>query len=92
VRVRFTPSAAAELDTILDQIGERSTQGAANVKRRIQEVVDLLSLHPEAGQRTSLAGLRRLVANPYPYLVFYQITTDEIVIHGVRHGARKPQV
>jgi len=34
--------------------------------------------------------LRRIVVYPYPYLIFYQILDDEIVIHGVRHAARKP--
>jgi plasmid stabilization system protein ParE len=32
----------------------------------------------------------RIIASPYPYLIFYQATEDEIVIHGVRHGARRP--
>jgi plasmid stabilization system protein ParE len=31
-----------------------------------------------------------MVASPYPYLIFYQATEDEIVIHGVRHSARRP--
>jgi hypothetical protein len=28
--------------------------------------------------------------SPHPYLIFYEATEDEIVIHGVRHGARRP--
>jgi toxin ParE1/3/4 len=31
-----------------------------------------------------------MIASPYPYLIFYQATDDEIVIHGVRHSARHP--
>jgi hypothetical protein len=27
---------------------------------------------------------------PYPYLVFYEVKDDEVVIVGVRHGARDP--
>ncbi|RYG75413.1 MAG: type II toxin-antitoxin system RelE/ParE family toxin, partial [Alphaproteobacteria bacterium] len=27
---------------------------------------------------------------PYPYLIFYEITEAEIVIHAVRHGSRDP--
>ena len=34
--------------------------------------------------------MRRIVVTPYPYLVFYRVAADEIVIHGVRHAARKP--
>jgi plasmid stabilization system protein ParE len=27
---------------------------------------------------------------PYPYLVFYEPTETEIIIHAVRHAARDP--
>jgi toxin ParE1/3/4 len=50
----------------------------------------LLLQHPSAGQLTSKGRLRRMIASPYPYLIFYRVTEDEIVIHGVRHGARNP--
>jgi plasmid stabilization system protein ParE len=42
------------------------------------------------GARTSSKRLRRLIARPYPYLIFYEVSDDEIVIHGVRHSARRP--
>jgi toxin ParE1/3/4 len=31
-----------------------------------------------------------VLASPYPYLIFYAATGDELVIHGVRHSARRP--
>jgi hypothetical protein len=31
-----------------------------------------------------------MVVSPYPFLIFYRATEDEIVIHGVRH--RSPAV
>jgi len=91
VRLRYTPRPAAELDEVLDYIAEHSPKGAAKVKRRMQTIIALLLRHPEMGQRTNRAQLRRIVAHPYPYLVFYQATPDEIIIHGVRHGARRPR-
>nr|WP_291690229.1 hypothetical protein [Bradyrhizobium sp.] len=33
------------------------------------------------GVRTRDARIRRLTTSPYPFLVFYEITSDEIVIH-----------
>jgi hypothetical protein len=27
---------------------------------------------------------------PYPYVVFYEVKDDEVVVVGVRHGARDP--
>jgi hypothetical protein len=31
-----------------------------------------------------------LTTTPYPFLVFYEVTKDEIVIHAIRHAARDP--
>jgi plasmid stabilization system protein ParE len=90
LRLRYTPEAAAELDAVLNYIAERSPTGARRVKARIQEMINLALLHPYAGTRTRRRGLRRLVASPYPYLIFYEAASDEIIIHGIRHGARKP--
>jgi toxin ParE1/3/4 len=74
----------------LDYIEARSPQGAANVKRRLQAVIDLVADHPEAGRVTNQADLRRVVVSPYPYVVFYRSDPAGIVIHGVRHAARRP--
>jgi plasmid stabilization system protein ParE len=90
VKLRYTPRAAAELDAVLDYIGTRSPKGARHVQARIQAIIDLLLQHPRAGRLTSKRGLRRMVVSPYPFLIFYQATEDEIVIHGVRHTARHP--
>jgi toxin ParE1/3/4 len=76
---------------ILDYIDARSPQGAENVKRRLQAVIGLLADHPDAGRRvTDKGNLRRVVASPYPYVIFYRPDTTGIVIHGVRHAARRP--
>ena len=50
----------------------------------------MLQFYPLAGAATDDPIIRRIVARPYPYLVFYEITDEEIVIHAVRHGAREP--
>jgi toxin ParE1/3/4 len=90
VKLRYTLRAAAELNEVLAYIEERSPRGARHVQARIQTIINLLLQHPHAGQLTSNGRLRRMVVSPYPYLIFYEVTQDEIVIHGVRHGARRP--
>jgi plasmid stabilization system protein ParE len=89
VKLRYTLRAAAELDKALAYIEVRSSLGANRVRARIQTVINLLLRHPYVGQLTSKGRLRRIVASPYPYVIFYRATKDEIVIHGVRHGARR---
>jgi toxin ParE1/3/4 len=78
------------MSEILDHIEAESRHGAQNVKRRLQAVIDLLAEYPESGRLTNKHGLRRAVANPYPYLIFYRPDATGIVIHGVRHAARRP--
>jgi toxin ParE1/3/4 len=90
VKLRYTPRALIELDEALAYIAERSPQGARRVHTRIQAITALLVQRPRSGPRTSNPRLRRIVATPYPYLVFYEVTDDEIIIHAVRHGARDP--
>jgi plasmid stabilization system protein ParE len=89
VRLRYTRRAVAELDEALSFIERQSPKGALSVKERIQEVIALLLQHPHAGPLTNKSRLRRIVAYPYPYLIFYQATETEIVIHGAGHGSRR---
>ena len=90
MKLRYTLRGAAELDKVLVTIEERSPQGARHVQARIQAIINLLLQYPHAGQPTSKGRLRRVVTFPYPYLIFYHATEDELVIHGVRHSARRP--
>ena len=90
MRLRYTRRALAELDEVLAYIAERSPQGAHHVRARIHAIINLVVQHPDIGRLTSKGCLRRIGASPYPYLIFYCVVGDEIVIHGVRHGARKP--
>ena len=90
MRLRYTRPAVADLSAILDYISARSPQGAYRVQARLRALIDLLPRYPNIGRRTSDPSIRRLMATPYPYLVFYEVTDAEIIIHAVRHAARDP--
>jgi plasmid stabilization system protein ParE len=90
VRLRYTLPALADLNAVLDYIAAHSPQGARRVQARVQAVIDLLLLHPHIGTRTDDPAIRRMTTSPYPYLVFYEATEVEIIIHAVRHAARDP--
>ena len=66
MRLRYTRRALAELDGVLSFIETQSPKGASSVKRRIEEVVELLVEHPLAGPLTSRGRLRRIVAYLIP--------------------------
>lgn len=90
MRLRYTLPALADLSAILDYIAAHSPQGARRVQTRIKALTDLLLLHPYIGRRTQDPVVRRMTTTPYPYLVFYEVTESEVIIHAIRHAARDP--
>jgi toxin ParE1/3/4 len=88
VKLRFTLPALTDLDEVLDYVAQRSPQGAARVQARIKAVVELVLRHPHIGTMTEDPTIRRMPTVPYPYLIFYEATADEVIVHAVRHGAR----
>ena len=90
VKLRYTLPALADLSSILDYVAAHSPQGARRIQARIQAIIDLLLIHPHIGTRTDDPVIRRLTTPPYPYLVFYEATEAEIIIHAVRHAVRDP--
>lgn len=53
-------------------------------------MIDVLLQHPHLGTRTNDPMIRRMTVVPYPYLIFYEATDAEIIIHAVPHAARNP--
>lgn len=90
LKLHYTLPALADLNSVLDYIAAHSPQGARRVQARIQAIIDLLLLYPGIGTRTDDPTIRRMTALPYPYLIFYEATETEIIIHAVRHAARDP--
>jgi len=62
------------------------------VQARLQQVMNLLLEHPEVAPLTQKRGLRRIVAVPYPYAIFYRVAGEEIIISAIRHTARRTLV
>lgn len=91
MKIRFTRPALHDLDGILEHIAARSPLGAGRVHARIKDVLELLTQHPRIGVQTADPTIRRINAAPYPYLIFYEIGSDDVIIHAVRHSARDPR-
>jgi len=87
MRVKFNRGALADIDEIAAYIAERNPKAAAELLARIEAVAKLLERTPEIGTRTDRPNLRKLVIGSY--LMVYEITAREVVIHYVRHGARR---
>ena len=90
MRLRFTPDALADIDSLLSGIADKSPPGALRVRNRLNAVRDRILDHPRSGTRTNAQRLRRILVTPYPYWLFRQITDGAIVIIALRHSARDP--
>jgi toxin ParE1/3/4 len=90
MKLRYTLPARQDLAEIFSYINLHSQGGAVRVQFRIKAIAELLLLHPHIGIATEDNTIRRIATSPYPYLIFYEPTDDEIVIHSVRHSSRKP--
>ncbi|HEY1245687.1 MAG TPA: type II toxin-antitoxin system RelE/ParE family toxin [Hyphomicrobiaceae bacterium] len=91
MNLRYSPRARRDLAEIADYLTARSPNGALSVERRIRKTIDLITAFPGAGRRLDRRpAVRVMPLGRYPYLIFYTLHDDEIVVLHVRHGARKP--
>jgi toxin ParE1/3/4 len=91
MRVRYTSTALLEVGDILTYIADDSPRAAARVSAEIERTVERLSRYPLSSSREADEGDTRVArVGRYPYLIFYAIEEDEVVILQVRHGARQP--
>ena len=88
MKVRITPLAAEDLASITDWISRDSPRLAASFRRELRaKCADLAStsdhypLAPEAGEQ-----VRKRVHRPF--LIFYRVEQDTVVIVRILHGAR----
>jgi toxin ParE1/3/4 len=89
MKLRVTETAFAELNDIADYIARDNPTAAKAVVARIEEVFERIKDFPEIARVADASGIRIFPVRPFPYLVFYIIEQDEIIIRNVRHGARR---
>jgi toxin ParE1/3/4 len=89
VKLRYTRNALREIDNAIAYIGARSPQGASHVAARFYKIIELLRDQPEAGAIHSRPDTRRLFLTPYPYVIYYRVSQQEIIILRFRHTSRR---
>ena len=89
MRVRLSKRADAQIATALVYVASQSPKGAAHIRQKLNELLELLAENPRLGKFTDEAGVHRLVVSPYPYLIDYHVLDNEIVVLRFRHAARR---
>jgi len=87
MKLRYERGALADLEEIFAYIAADNPEAAARLVARIEEVTARIAASPYIGEATRKSGFRRFpVGN---YLIVYEVGEDEVVVHYVRHGARR---
>ena len=89
MRVRWTETAFGELNEIRTYIAKENPAAAKAVVLRIEQVTARLGRFPHMGARSRGSGVRVFPALPFPYLVFYTVRGEEVIIRNIRHGSRR---
>jgi toxin ParE1/3/4 len=90
MKVRYSRLALAELDAILSDLAAQNPAAAQHFENRILQVGERIGRFPHGFQEVvERPGVRRVPLVRYPYLIFYKVFADEVVVLRVIHGARK---
>jgi toxin ParE1/3/4 len=86
MKLRFERGALADLDEIFGYIAKDNRKAAAQLVARIEQATARIAEQPHLGAATRNPKFRRFpVGN---YLIVYEVESNEVIVHYVRHGAR----
>ena len=87
MKLRYERGALADLGEIFTYIARENREAATRLAARFEEVARRIAENPFLGEATRKSRFRRFpIGN---YLIVYEVARDEVVVHYVRHGARR---
>lgn len=91
MRVRYSLRAINDLNSISSYLAERNSAGARAVEEKIRSTLTLLARFPGMGRPLKeRPHVRVMPVVRYPYLIFYVVQRDALIVLHIRHGARAP--
>jgi toxin ParE1/3/4 len=87
MKVRYAPRALRDLENIRVYINKNNPSAAWIVASFIRRSIASLQEWPYRGRATEKANVRRLVVLNYPYVVYYRVVDQDVVILNVLHTA-----
>lgn len=88
MRIVWQRRALADIRAIRRFLRPRNAAAAERVLQRIRERVDALAIFPLASPALQDVPMRRLVVTRTPYIVYYTVRGENIVIEAVFHRAQ----
>jgi toxin ParE1/3/4 len=87
MKVRYERGALSDLEEIFEHIAADNRPAAARLVARIEDAAVRIGGAPYIGRATRNPKFRRLPVGDY--LIVYEVGLAEVVIHYIRHGARR---
>lgn len=88
--VSLSPRAQADVDRILDYLSERAARGVASAYcARFDRLFDQIEAFPNSGSPREQFGKDVRILVEKPYVVFYEVMKDRVVILRVLDGRRR---
>ena len=90
MHLRYSPSAALDLEAIYATIAADNQPAAQRVVARVRHIIALLAEHPGMGLPSELADVYKLVVPGLPYKIVYEPDdiAGELVVLRVLHTSR----
>lgn len=89
-RLRLTPEAERDLDESHLWYHRQAPRLAVDFLAAVNASLASIQRHPEAYALVDRT-IRRALVRRFPYAIFYEVETAEIVVYAIFHGARDPR-
>jgi toxin ParE1/3/4 len=87
--VQYAGNAHSDIESIFDYIAKDNPSAARKVLAAIEAEIERLSYFPWKSRKTDEEGIMARTLSRYPYIIFYRVERDALVILHVLHGARR---
>jgi toxin ParE1/3/4 len=88
MRIRWTPAAAADLQTISEYLKEHHPRYRDRTMRKLYETIRELNQWPARGRPGREEGTREILFSPTPYVAVYRVKDQTIEVLRIYHAAQ----
>jgi len=88
MRIRWTPAAAADLQSISDYLKEHHPQYRQPTMRKLYERIRALKDAPYLGRPGRIEGTREVLFPPLRYVAVYRVTEQSVEIWRIWHTSQ----
>lgn len=88
MRLRWTPEAADNLESIYNYLREHHPSFAEPTVRALYEAARSLRAMPERGRLGEISSTREFILPKLPYIIVYRINEDAVELLHIYHGAQ----